>query len=224
MRAWIALLFIGLALAGCTQPEERVIPIEEAEEEGIPMDEDGGIDLAFYGVNGDPFLGNDSAAVQVIAYDAPGCPNCKRYHTNHLPGIIEDYADTGRIGYHFLQYRVGYPYDIWGGVAAECAHREGGVHAYKLVIDRLFEHQRDTPRIPEWLDEAAAAFDLDADVLRACYDNEETRDEVDADIQAGAESKAGSNPGFAVVGPSGVELVKGSSGPRDAIERALASI
>lgn len=188
----------------------------------VETNEDGIMDLSFYGVNGDPFLGNATAPVQVVAFDAPGCPSCARYHATELPGVLEDFVETDQIGYHFLQYRVGYPYDIWGGVAAECAHREGGVEPYLLVVDRLFEHQRSTPRIPEWLDEAAGVHGLDAAVLRACYDGEETRAEVDADIAAGQESRAGSNPGFAVVGPDGVELIKGSAGPRAAIERALA--
>lgn len=215
------LMVLGcLLLAGCAQPSET-IPIEEADDHGLTTTEDGRIDLAAYGVNGDPFVGNPDAEVQVVSYEAPGCSNCKRYHFNELPSVLADYADTGRIGYHFLQYTIGYAYDISGGIAAECAHREGGTEAYKHIMDRIFEHQS-ANRLPEYLEDTATAFDLDPEVLQACYDDQETLPEVQADVDGGRDTRAGSNPGFAIIGPDGVEHVTGTAGPRAAIERALA--
>ncbi len=177
--------------------------------------------FAEYGVNGDPFVGNPDAAVQVISYEAPGCSNCRFYHFNELPKVLAEYADTQRIGYHFLQFRVGYAYDITGGIAAECAFAAGGTAAYNHIMDLIFGDQRES-RLDDYLQDTADAFALDATALQACYDNRDTEDEVWADINGGYDSGAGWNPGFAVIGPDGVEFVRGSSGPAEAIERALA--
>ncbi len=229
MRAAMIVGLLGASLlAGCLNPEG---PIDRTPEdmEGGSTNTDGSWNLTFFGVNGDPFLGDEDADVQVVAFDAPRCPNCKRYHDNVFPDIKADYIDTGRIGYHFVQFTVGYPYDITGSVAEECAHREGGTPAYVDTLDAVFAGQpgpfdEAKDELRDILRQVAADHGLDEAVLLACFDNEETRSEVDADIAAGRDSGAGSNPGFAVLGPNGfVEYVRGSAGPGDAIERALAA-
>lgn len=226
----MVLLFLAVPLSGCVGgPLNPEGPIEKDPMDTPPQQaEDGGWDLSVYGVNGDPFLGAADAEVQVIAYDAPACVNCRRYHDAVLPEIKEAYIDTGRIGYHFLQWKV-YPgsnsYDILGGIAEECAYREGGVEAYIHAVDLVFEQaaqKHDSDALPGILQEVATTFALDNDALQACHRNEDTRDEVLADIDFGKSSGAGSNPGFAVLGPDGfVKHIRGSSGPGDAIAEAL---
>lgn len=212
-----------VALAGCLNPEGPIDRTPDDMPSGA-MGEDGSWDLAFFGVDDDPFQGDPDAAVQVVAYDAPGCPNCRAYHEGAYNDVKTDYIDTGRIGYHYLQYRVGYPYDISGGIAEECAYREGGSDAYVDAVGRVFDHARDEDALPDILRALAADHGLDEEALISCYENEETRDEVFADVDAGRTSGAGSNPGFAVLGPDGfVEYVRGSAGPGAAIEEALAA-
>ncbi len=219
---WL-IVVLALAMAGCmdTAPGEPAQGSNGAGNGGDMGDAMDDRDLSTYGVNGDPFVGDANASVQVVSYEAPGCANCRFYHFNHLPGVLADFADTGKIGYHFLQYQVGYTYDISGGVAAECAFREGGTEAYEHIMDLIFGEQK-ASKLPEYLDATAAEFGLDAEALQSCYEAEETKSEVFADIHGGSTSGAGSNPGFAIISDKGVEIVKGSSGPRAAIERALA--
>lgn len=180
-----------------------------------------GVELADFGVNGDPFIGNPDADVHVVAFEAPGCSNCKRYHEANYPAVKSDFIDTGLIGYHYLQWNVGYGYDRAGGVALECAHREGGSEAYIWLLDKVFSRQHDTQGLPEMLQQTAAQFALNDAVLQACLENEETLGEVQQDIEKGMESGAGSNPGFAIVKGNEVTIVKGSAGPYDAIQAAL---
>jgi protein-disulfide isomerase len=217
----VTLILAVIGMAGCVDTAPSPDEVAEAK------NPDGSWNLAHYGAGNDPFLGNESALVQVIAYDAPGCSSCKRYHDTELPAIMADYVDTGRIGYHLLQWRVGYPYDIQGGIAEECAFREGGTAAYVDTEARVFANQSTLGRdgnLEVILAEVAEKFDLDAGILQTCLDDEETKDEVNADIAFGKSSGAGSNPGFAILSPSGVEIVHGAHGPADAIARALSGI
>lgn len=220
------LLAITIALAGCLGgPLNPEGPIDRTPDE-LPtgaLDADGQWDLAALGVENDPFLGNASAPVQVIAFDAPGCPNCKAYHGNAYQDIKADYIETGRIGYHYLQSTVGYRYDIDGGIAEECAFREGGSLVYEDMVDRVFANARDSSGLPAILDALAADHGLDADVLRTCYEDEETRDELDADFATARERcSPGCNPAFVVLGPDGfMKVLRGSAGPATAIEEAL---
>lgn len=187
------------------------------------MNDDGSWNLAFFGVDDDPFLGNASAPVQVVAYDAPACTNCHRYHDSTFPELKAMYLDNGRIGYHFVQFTIGFGYDEAGGIALECVHREGTVEAYEDALTRVYDNQWSSDGLPDILSEVAVAHGLDEEALLSCYDNEETLSEVQADIEAGRTSGAGSNPGFAVLGPDGFSrYVRGSAGPGAVIEEALA--
>lgn len=212
-------IFVFVAFAGCVDNEPATetptsTPVASPSESAP-------IDLASFGVNGDPFLGNPDAEVQVIAYEAPGCSSCKRYHGNGYQEVKADFIDTGKIGYHYLQWKVGYSYDIAGGIAEECAHREGGTDAYLYVLDEVFANQGKTEQLPRILSDAAIQFQLDNVALQECYENEETLPEVNEDIAKGKESGAGSNPGFAIIKGNEVKIVRGSSGPYDAIKNML---
>lgn len=207
---WVVL---SLLLAGCAAPEDI---IDDSEETGTEP-----IDLATFGVNGDPFLGDPDAAVQVVSYEAPGCGNCRFYHANGYVDVKEDFIDTGKIGYHYLQWSVGYAYDRAASIALECAHREGGTEAYLWLLDEVFANQHDTDGLPDRLDSVAAEFTLDAEALQACYENEETVVEYNQDRALGRESGAGSNPGFAVIKGGEVTIVHNAQGPYDAIAAML---
>ncbi len=208
MRLLAAVLGLIIALAGCASPSSEPLP------EGTDATP------AFFGADGDPFLGDPDAAVQVVAYDAPGCSSCKRYHDNAFPTIKAEFIDTGKIGYHAVQWRVYPTYDTEGGIALECVYREGSAEDYFALVDVFFA---DLLRVDarNAAEDYAAENGLDVDAVLACYDGQETLDEVQADIRAGLDSGAGSNPGFAVIGPDGVMLIRGSQGPYDAIVEAL---
>lgn len=195
-----------LLLAGCTTPTR-------------PM----AVNLADFGADGDPFLGNPDAAIQVVAYEAPGCSSCAYYHANGYKEILSDYIETGLIGYHSLQWTVGYGYDKSAGVAEECAFREGGSAAYHFMFDKVMssEYQRKDAKLPELIDLTVETFGLDSSAMYSCFDNQETLNEVNADIAAGRTSGAGSNPGFAVIKDGKATILRGVDGPRDAIEALL---
>lgn len=202
----LLIVVASLLLAGCVQPAGRIV-------------ED--VDLADFGADGDPFLGNPDAAIQVVAYEAPACGSCRFYHANNFPTIEEEFIDTGLIGYHLLQWTVGDSYDRSGGVALECVHRDGGSEAYMAMFERVFENQFKTELIPDMLTETATEFGLDDGVLQICYENEETLAELNQDLDKGRESGAGNNPGFAVIKGDQVRILRGSAGPYAAIEAML---
>lgn len=222
MRAVSVLATLMLvSLAGCINPEGPIDRTPDEMDDAL-VNADGSWNLTAYGVNGDPFWGDPDAAVQVIAYDAPACSNCHRYHDNILPQLRTDYMDTGKIGYHALQFTIGFGYDMDGGVAVECAFREGGEEAYEAALTQAFDNQWSSSELPDILRDVASTHALDEEALIACYDDRDTQSEVEADIAAGRDSGAGSNPGFAVLGPDGfVCHVRGSAGPEAAIESAL---
>lgn len=236
MRALVCLVFMAVALTGCMGADPGQgdgMPIEDlpqdAGPDGGPVEDVADV-LAYYGADGDPVLGNTSAPVQVVAYDAPGCSSCRQYHVNNYPDVKADFIDTDRIGYHFVQWTVGYAYDKYASIGLECLHREGGGQAYADGVDRAFANQTygrwsdaGDDGVRAWLTDTAQQHSIDAADVIACYDARETLGEYEADIDAGKDSGAGWNPGFVIITDDTITTVRGAAGPYDAIAEALSA-
>jgi len=76
----VAVAFVGILFL-TNQPAEAVIPAESAARyEGIPQSKTD---------DGFPMLGSDEAPVKVIEYSSFACTNCRDFHENVLPTVIE---------------------------------------------------------------------------------------------------------------------------------------
>lgn len=183
-----------------------------------------GLTLETLGVTDDPYLGDPTAPIKVVAFEAPACSACRGFHTRVFPQIEADYIDTGRVVFYHQQWSIGEGYDDRASLALECVWQVGGNDPYWAFLDRVYSSDypyyrgMTTDELRSELRVLADGHGLDGDRLVACYDGAETADEVNADRQAGYDAGGRASPTFFVLGPGGVERVDGAWGLEDAIE------
>lgn len=219
MRAlWVAL---AVLVAGCATP---------AADDGSPATApaDRAANLAWFGLEDDPMLGDPDAPVVVAVFDAPKCESCALWHLHGLPDLEASRIDDGEVVLYFVQSTIGYAFDRDGGRAMECVFRHGGDDpdgSYRAFADHVYSEQREftAENVHLFLEEHAAARGLDADVLKACYDDGETEDAVAQDWAARERTgSGGQTPVFQVFGRDGEAVKADTRTLEDAIEAALA--
>lgn len=209
--AVVALMIVGLAAALFLTAQGEA-PTTKAE------------GLAKLGADDDPMLGNASAPVAIVEFSTPRCPSCRAFHQNQLPQIKESYLDNGKASFHYSQFVLGYAYDKPGGIAQECVFRHEGDDAFWTFTDTLYAEQGrwDADNTPHKLRDLADAQGWDADPIVSCYENRETEDAYQADIDAGRDNGVSGTPSFFVVGHDG-QITAASAGDLEStIEDELA--
>lgn len=211
--AVVAVLVVGLAAAlfvtgGADDPETKEAALTQL------------------GADDDPMLGNASAPVAVVEFSTPRCPSCRAFHQNQLPQIEQDHIETGDITFHYAQFTIGYAYDKPGGIAQECVFRHEGDDAFWTLTDTLYAEQGrwDADNTADRLRALADQEGWDADPIVSCYEDRDTEDAYQADIDAGERNGVSGTPSFFVVGHDG-EITAASAGDldqtiRDALARA----
>ncbi len=178
--------------------------------------------FAAFGLEDDPYLGDPAAGVVVVGFEAPKCVSCQYFHAQVLPHLRTTYFDEGRAVFYFSQYTAGYDFDYNGGVAQECALREGGNDAFWQLTDTMYREQRQftAATAEDFLSALATERDLDEEALLTCYRERETAGLVDADWRLARSLDIPGTPTFYVFGPSG-EPVRASIGELEDVMRDL---
>jgi len=149
----------------------------------------------------DAVLGDKNAPITMIEFSDFQCPYCEKFFTGALPGIVENYIDTGKVK---LIYRD-YPLDFHLGAlpAAEAAECAGEQDAFFDMHDAIFA------TVPEWsvlqdplptFKQFAVDLGLNSSKFDACLDSHEMQDEVNRDIQDGIAAGVSGTPTFFING------------------------
>lgn len=91
----------------------------------------------------DAVLGDPNAPVTIVEFSDYQCPFCRKFWTDTLPQLKEEYIDTGRAKLVYRDYPVEqlHPAAQFSAEAAECAREKGGDAAYYKMHDKIFEEQ-----------------------------------------------------------------------------------
>lgn len=82
-------------------------------------------------------MGSDDAPVTIIEYSSMTCPHCAVFHKDTLPGLKENYIETGKVKYVLREF----PLDQLAAAAfmlGRCLDKKDG---YFDFIDMLYERQ-----------------------------------------------------------------------------------
>ncbi|MFT4309204.1 MAG: DsbA family protein [Candidatus Woesearchaeota archaeon] len=94
-------------------------------------------------VDGFYFLGDENAPVTIIEYSDYMCPFCQRHHVQTLPRIMENYIETGKVRYAFVDYpAIRHPVTEPAANAAWCAGDQGRYYEYNDIIFSNFDSLR----------------------------------------------------------------------------------
>ena len=154
---------------------------------------------------GDMVLGDPDAAITIVEYASVTCPGCAAFHKNILPGLKEKFIETGKVKFVFREFPTPpVEFSLIGSVMARCAAEKGGREGYFLVIDALFQNQRDwiygeDPKIE--LLKIAAQAGMDEAGFDACLKRQELLDAIEARVQEATETfDINSTPSFVMNG------------------------
>jgi len=137
----------------------------------------------------DPFLGLENAPVTLIEFSDFECPFCRRFYTETLPLIKEDYVDTGKVKFVYRDFPLEsiHPSASKAAQAANCA---GDQDKYWEYHDLLFENQT------FWANENStnvfksfsSSLALDEEQFNNCLDNGKYEYEISKDLQDGLDA------------------------------------
>lgn len=129
----------------------------------------------------DYIKGDPNAPVTILEFSDYQCPFCRRFHTEVLPKIEEEYISTGKVRYVFRDYPLSFHKKaIPAAVAANCAGEQG---KYWEMNDFLFTNPNKLDT--EILIESSPELGLDKSKFEACVNDDSKREEVDKDFQDG---------------------------------------
>jgi len=164
---------------------------------------------------GQPFIGNEDAAVTIIEFTDFQCPYCEKgYRT--MKEVLENYPDDVKIV--IMNFPLSFHENAQKAAeASECAFAQGKFEEYH---DTLFENN-DALTVED-LKQYAVDLGLDTEEFNTCLDEDKMADEVEADMDVGSENGVTGTPAFFING----EKIVGARPYADfesVIEEALAS-
>jgi protein-disulfide isomerase len=127
------------------------------------------------------------------------CPFCKRHFDNSFNQIKQEYIDSGKVKYVYMNYPMDmHPNAKPAANAAECANEQGKFWQYH---DKLFATQS------EWEDQPAASatatfkqyaanLGLNAAQFTSCLDSNKYQSKIDNETQEGSSYGVSGTPTF----------------------------
>ncbi|MEM4326910.1 MAG: thioredoxin domain-containing protein [Candidatus Diapherotrites archaeon] len=144
----------------------------------------------------DAMKGQKDAKVTIIEFSDFQCPFCKRFYDNAYKQIVKDYIETGKANIVFRDFPLNsiHPQAQKAAEAAECA---GDFGKFWEMHDKLFENQTtlSTDNYKKWAQELG----IDKTKFDECLDKGKYAQEVNKDLQDGANIGITGTPSFVIV-------------------------
>ena len=129
----------------------------------------------------DYIKGDPKAPVTIVEFSDYQCPYCRRFHSEVLPKIEEEYISSGKVRYVFRDFPLSFHKKaIPAAVAANCAGEQG---KYWEMNDFLFKNPNKLDT--EILIESSTDLGLDKSKFEVCVNDDSKKEEVNKDFQDG---------------------------------------
>jgi protein-disulfide isomerase len=145
-----------------------------------------------------PMLGDSNASVSVVEFGDYQCHYCNQFEQNVLPELKENYIDTGKVKFYYMNYPFLGEGSRKAAVASECIYQQNKTQFWDFhkslfqIQDREKSEALTTERIIGIAKDSTQ--ELDYDELRTCIDNQQTNDDVTSDFRIGNERGVSGTP------------------------------
>nr|WP_246351135.1 DsbA family protein [Deinobacterium chartae] len=170
-----------------------------------------------------PTIGNKDSKVQVVVFEDFKCPVCQRFDQTVLPEIEQNYIQTNKIQYSFVNFSFLGPDSTTAAIAGECVYRqnEPKFFDYAHLIYRAQGPETQQWATPDRLVEIASNIEgINTEDLRACITEERHADAVRQDNELARRLNVPGTPALFVNGTR-VENPLDYSAVSKAIDAAL---
>lgn len=90
---------------------------------------------------GQPFLGEASAPVEIVEFGDYKCPSCKDFNDRLFPVIYQELVETGKAKFYFMNYSFIAPDSTTAAQFAETVYEELGNEPFWAFHNLLFANQ-----------------------------------------------------------------------------------
>lgn len=162
-------------------------------------------DIKQIDVTGQPSLGEKDAPVTVVEFGDFKCPSCKTWGEIIYPKLVNDYIDTGKVNFSFVNVLFHGKESTLGSIAAESVY-ERNPDAYWTFHQALFDEQpvenHDGLWItPEKILEIASGYpEIDQTLLKEDMEKEATMESVKIDEALVREAGISMTPSIVING------------------------
>ncbi len=214
---------VGSNIATGQQLQPQAQPTQQPQ--ATPQATGGRVD--FQGIE---FEGSEEAKFVLVEYSDFQCPFCRRFYTETLSQIEQNYVDTGKIRFAYKHFPLDqiHPGARPAAQGFECA-RDQDLHweYHDAVFDEQGKQGQGTvsfssENIKGWAEQIEG---LDKDKFNSCLDSGEKNSIVQAHLQEGIANGIGGTPGFLITDSDG-NVLTGLSGaqPYEVFQQALTSV
>lgn len=144
------------------------------------------IEIKQIDVTGQPSIGEKDAPVTVVEFGDFKCPSCKAWGEMIYPKLVDDYIETGKVEFSFINVLFHGKESTLASIAAESVYeRSPGMYwnFHQAMFDAQPVENHDGPWItPERILEIASGFpEIDQTLLREDMEQEATMESVKID-------------------------------------------
>lgn len=160
---------------------------------------------------GSSILGNPIAPITIIEFGDYQCHQCYNWFHNTKPAIFENYVDTGRVNFIFVDMAFLGRDSPKAAQASYCAEDQGKYWEYHDLLYLSQEPQIDNGWAnPERLKAFAFNLGLDMELFENCLDSGKYSKRVQFNIDEAKKHGINGTPGFFIVGPDGQQKISGA--------------
>lgn len=160
---------------------------------------------------GSSILGSPIAPITIIEFGDYQCHQCYNWFHNIKPAIFENYVDTGRVNFIFVDMAFLGRDSPKAAQASYCAEDQGKYWEYHDLLYLSQEPQIDNGWAnPERLKAFAFNLGLDMELFENCLDSGKYSKRVQFNIDEAKKHGINGTPGFFIVGPDGQQKISGA--------------
>lgn len=162
-------------------------------------------------VMGSPLLGDPSAPVTIVEFGDYQCHQCYNWFHNAKSTVFENYVDTGKANFVFVDLAFLGRDSPKAAQASYCAEDQGKYWEYHDVLYNSQESKIDNGWAnSERLKAFAFSLGLDMDLFDSCLDSGKYSKRVQYNIGEAKKHGVNGTPGFIIVGPDGQQQISGA--------------
>ena len=174
---------------------------------------------------GSSILGNPSAQVTIVEFGDYQCHQCYNWFHNTKPAVFQNYVDTGKVNFVFMDLAFLGMDSPKAAQASYCAEDQGKYWEYHDQLYTAQESQIDNGWAnSQRLKAFAFSLDLDMELFDSCLDSGKYAKRVQYNIAEAKKLGASGTPTFFIIGPDGQQQKLVGAQPYSVFKQVLDSM
>ena len=174
---------------------------------------------------GSSILGNPSAQVTIVEFGDYQCHQCYNWFHNTKPTVFQNYVDTGKVNFVFMDLAFLGMDSPKAAQASYCAEDQGKYWEYHDQLYTAQESQIDNGWAnSQRLKAFAFSLGLDMELFDSCLDSGKYAKRVQYNIAEAKKLGASGTPTFFIIGPDGQQQKLVGAQPYSVFKQVLDSM